>query len=323
MDRRVVFLVFDDFQILDLTGPMEVFSSAGRDRAPDVPRYRVEVVAADGGPVRASCGLEVRTRAMTGCRGPIDTLVVVGGQGTPAAMADARLIRWVTTVARRSRRVASVCSGSFVLARAGLLDGRRATTHWSQCARMAELFPRVTVDRDPIFIRDGDIWTSAGVTAGMDLALHLVEDDHGPDVARSVARWLVMFVQRPGGQAQFSTQLAAQRPARRTLRDLEVWIADHLDADLSVAALAARTAMSTRNFARAFRKELGVTPAVYVESSRVEAARRLLETTDTGVAEVATLCGFTTLETMHRTFKRTVRVTPGQYRRHFRNPLSA
>jgi transcriptional regulator GlxA family with amidase domain len=324
MTRRVVFVAFDDFQVLDLTGPLEVFSAASRIVGADAGGYTVEVLSPDGVAVRASCGLAVHTGGrLAHCRGAIDTLVIVGGPGTRDIIGDARFIAGVRAVARRSRRTTSVCTGAFVLAQAGLLDGRRATTHWSQCGRLAELFPAVSVDRDPIFIRDGAVWTSAGVTAGMDLALNLVEDDHGPDVARSVARWLVLFVQRPGGQAQFSTQLAAQRPARPLLRDLAAWIPDHIDGDLSVSALAAWTSMSARNFARAFRKELGITPAAYVEAVRVEAARRLLETTDTGIGEIARSCGFRTIETMHRTFKRTVIVTPGQYRLHFSTALSA
>jgi transcriptional regulator GlxA family with amidase domain len=260
---------------------------------------------------------------MAAGRGRVDTLVVVGGQGTGAAMREPALIAGVATLARRSRRVASVCSGAFLLAEAGLLDGRRATTHWSDCVQLARRFPTVTVDPDPIFVRDGDVWTSAGVTAGMDLALAMVEEDLGADVARKVARWLVLFVQRPGGQAQFSAQLGHQRPDREPFRELEGWIADHVDDDLSVPVLAARVGLSTRNFARMFRRQLGVTPAAYVEGLRIEAAKRLLETTSRGVADVARACGFGTVETMHRTFKRTVRVTPGEYRRHFSPRASA
>jgi transcriptional regulator GlxA family with amidase domain len=213
--------------------------------------------------------------------------------------------------------VTSVCSGAFLLARAGLLDGRSATTHWATCARLARLFPEVTVDPDPIFIRDGNVWTSAGVTAGMDLALALVEDDLGPDRAREIARYLVLFVQRSGGQSQFSAQLAAQRPERDTLVQLASWIADHLGDDLSVPVLAARTSMSVRNFSRRFAQEFGSTPGAYVEAVRVEAGRRLLETTRRGLTDIARDCGFGTVETMHRSFQRTIRVTPGQYRQHF------
>jgi transcriptional regulator GlxA family with amidase domain len=326
--KRVVFVVYPDLQILDLTGPFEVFALANRlasGQAPPVlpgdsgsPVYELEVVSVDGKPVRSSGGLEIAPdRSVEGTLGSLDTLVVVGGTGTNQAVRDERLVAWIGSAARRSRRVASVCSGAFLLARAGLLDGRRATTHWDSCALLAESFPAVTVDPDSIFVRDGNVWTSAGVTTGMDLALALVEDDLGPDVARLVARWLVLFVQRPGGQAQFSTQLSAQRPQRSPLRDLVGWIADHVADDLSVTVMADHVGMSTRTFARVFRQELGMTPAAYVEGVRVEAARSLLETTRRGVAEVARVCGFGTVETMHRVFKRTVRVTPGEYRRHF------
>jgi len=317
--KRVIFLVYPDLQILDLTGPFEGFALANPLASSDGRNcYELEVVSVDGLPVRSSSGLEVAPHvSIDASVGPIDTLVVVGGTGTVDAVRDERLVAWIRSAARRSRRVTSVCSGAFLLARAGLLDGRRATTHWDSCALLSESFPAVTVDPDSIFVRDGNVWTSAGVTTGMDLALALVEDDLGPDVARDVARWLVLFVQRPGGQAQFSAQLAAQRPQRSSLQDLEGWIADHLAQDLSVMTMAEQVGMSTRTFARVFREELRVTPAAYVEAVRVEAARRLLETTGRTVAEVARVCGFGTVETMHRVFKRTVRVTPGEYRRHF------
>jgi transcriptional regulator GlxA family with amidase domain len=318
MARRVVLVVFPDLQLLDLGGPLEVFAMADRFSDSEVSEYVTEVVSPDGGAIRASSGLEISAnRAIGACRGPIDTLVVVGGRGVAQAIVDDRLVAWIRSAAQRSRRVTSVCSGAFLLARAGLLDGRRATTHWATCARLARLFPEVTVDPDPIFIRDGNVWTSAGVTAGMDLALALVEDDLGPERAREIARYLVLFVQRSGGQSQFSAQLAAQRPERDTLVQLASWIADHLGDDLSVPVLAARTSMSVRNFSRRFAQEFGSTPGAYVEAVRVEAGRRLLETTGRGLTDIARDCGFGTVETMHRSFQRTIRVTPGQYRQHF------
>jgi transcriptional regulator GlxA family with amidase domain len=318
MARRVVLVVFPDLQLLDLAGPLEVFAMADRFSHSEVSEYVTEVVSPDGGAIRASSGLEISAnRAIGACRGPIDTLVVVGGRGVAQAIVDDRLVAWIRSAAQRSRRVTSVCSGAFLLARAGLLDGRRATTHWATCARLAQLFPEVTVDPDPIFIRDGNVWTSAGVTAGMDLALALVEDDLGAERAREIARYLVLFVQRSGGQSQFSAQLAAQRPERDTLVQLASWIADHLGDDLSVPVLAARASMSVRNFSRRFVQEFGSTPAAYVEAVRVEAGRRLLETTRRGLTEIARDCGFGTVETMHRSFQRTIRVTPGQYRQHF------
>jgi transcriptional regulator GlxA family with amidase domain len=318
MGRRVVLVVFPDLQLLDLAGPLEVFAMADRFSDSEVNEYATEVVSPDGGVIRASNGLEIgANRAIGACRGPIDTLVVVGGRGVAQAIVDDRLVAWIRSAAQRSRRVTSVCSGAFLLARAGLLDGRSATTHWATCARLARLFPDVTVDPDPIFIRDGNVWTSAGVTAGMDLALALVEDDLGPERAREIARYLVLFVQRSGGQSQFSAQLAAQRPERDTLVQLASWIADHLGDDLSVPVLAARTSMSVRNFSRRFAQEFGSTPGAYVEAVRVEAGRRLLETTRRGLTDIARDCGFGTVETMHRSFQRTIRVTPGQYRQHF------
>jgi transcriptional regulator GlxA family with amidase domain len=311
--RRIVLVAYEGMQLLDLVGPLEVFAMANRQVADT---YRVEVVSGPGGTVKSSSGLEVGSSPLPR-RGAIDTLMVVGGLGTADAVRDDDLINWVRAAARRSQRVTSVCSGAFVLAVAGLLDNKRATTHWSECDQLAAMFPTVSVEPDPIFVRDGDTWTSAGVTAGMDLALALVEDDLGADVAREVARWLVLFVQRPGGQSQFSAQLAAQQPERDSLRELTAWMADHLASDLSVPALARRAGMSTRNFSRAFRNELGQTPASYAETLRIEAARRLLESTDRTIDDVARACGFGTVETMHRSFNRTVRVTPGQYRRHF------
>ncbi|MFF4838167.1 GlxA family transcriptional regulator [Streptomyces sp. NPDC001315] len=312
--RRIVFAVFPDFQILDLAGPHEVFTQAGRLTGGVV----LETVAATPGPVPSSGGLAVSpTLTINEIAGPVDTLVAVGGRGIHRACEDGRFVDWFARTAHRARRTASVCSGAFLLGAAGLLDGRRAVTHWSRCDQLAEQYPQVRVDPDPIFVRDGEVWTSAGITAGMDLALAMTEDDHGPEISRAIARQMVMFVQRPGGQAQFSAQLAAQRPERAPLRDILDWIADHPDCDLGVPALAARAAMSERNFTRVFRAETGHTPAAYVESARIEAARRLLETTSATLESVAHACGFGTVETLHRSFKRTLQVTPGEYRKHF------
>jgi transcriptional regulator GlxA family with amidase domain len=319
--RRVVIVAFPDVQLLDVVGPLEVFSIA--NRLAGRPEYGLEVVTVDGEPVTGSSGLAVMPhRAITGARGTIDTLVVTGGVGTAAAARDAALVRWVARVAPRCRRVSSVCSGAFLLAAAGLLDGRRATTHWSVCDLLARQYPKVTVETDPIFVRDGNVTTSAGVTAGMDLALAFVEDDLGAAPALAVARQLVLFVRRPGGQSQFSAQLATQHDhaARPRLHDLQAWIADHPDADLSVAALASRAAMSPRHFARAFRDEVGTTPAAYVECARVEHARRLLETTGLGVGEIARACGFGSVDTMRRAFSRRLGVAPADYRLRFRIP---
>ncbi|MEA2423314.1 MAG: hypothetical protein QOF55_2413 [Thermoleophilaceae bacterium] len=314
--RRIVILAFDGVQTLDVTGPYEVFSTAAR-----VARgaYSVEVVAPGAGPVRTGSGLTLLPdRAAAAVRGPIDTLIVAGGSGVMQAIEDDRLVRWVARAAARSRRVASVCTGAYMLAHAGLLDGRRAATHWASAEDLASRHPAVEVDREAIFVRDGDVWSSAGVTAGMDLSLALVEEDLGRDVALEAARWLVLFVKRPGGQSQFSPHLRAQVAERRPLRELQEWMAANLDADLSVPALAARACMSDRNFARAFGRELGMTPGAYVEALRVDHARLRLESTGQQLAAVARDCGFGTVETMRRAFHRRLGVAPGDYRDRFR-----
>jgi transcriptional regulator GlxA family with amidase domain len=262
-------------------------------------------------------------RSLEQCKGPIDTLVCAGGTGARDACGDRELIDWLRAAARRSRRVASVCTGAFLLAEAGLLEGRRATTHWSACAALGRSHPAVRVEPDPIFVRDGDLYTSAGVTAGMDLALALVDEDLGREVALEVARWLVLFVRRPGGQSQFSAQLAAQTAEREPLRELQAWISDNLDADLSVPALARRACMSERNFARAFRREVGMTPAAYVEAVRVEGARNALEVAAAPVEQVARQAGFGTVETMRRAFRRRLGVSPGDYRNRFSSKEAA
>jgi transcriptional regulator GlxA family with amidase domain len=313
--HRVVVLAFEGVQSLDVTGPVEAFSIATRYFGGE---YAIELVTPDGGPARASSGLSLNAdRAAADVRGPIGTLVVAGGERALRTAEDEPTRAWVRDAAARSERVASVCTGAFILAAAGLLDGRRATTHWDSCQRLAERHPQITVESDPIFVRDGNVLTSAGVTAGIDLALALIEDDLGPQAALRTAQALVMFVRRPGGQSQFSAQLKAAPARREPLRDVQAHIAEHPAADLSVPALAARAYMSERNFARAFRAETGMTPAVYVELSRVERARRELETTDLPVEAVAASCGFGTVETMRRAFARRVGVNPAAYRERF------
>ncbi|HKY66367.1 MAG TPA: GlxA family transcriptional regulator [Acidimicrobiales bacterium] len=317
--RPVAIIVYPDVQSLDVSGPVEVFSAANNAGA--VPAYDLTVLSSGDRHVRSASGLHlVADGTIADHDDPVDTLVVAGGPGTAAALTDTALHDWLRTAAGRTRRVTSVCSGAMILAAAGLLDGRRATTHWSVCELMGRLYPGVEVEQDRIFVRDEHVWTSAGVTAGMDLALALVEDDHGSEIALAVARQLVLFTQRPGGQSQFSTHLAARPTDREPLRAVLAHIADHLDDDLSVPALARRAAMSPRTFARTFRAELGTTPAAFVRASRVEAARRLLESTAVGTSEVARRCGFGTVETMHRAFRRTVNTTPAAYRRHFSSP---
>ncbi len=312
MGRRVVIVVFEGFQSLDAFGPAEVFARAG---------YEVQLAAVSAGPVRASNGVRIDVEcALPRVRGELDTLLVAGGDGTRQALDDDDLLRAIAHSARRARRVVSVCSGAFLLAEIGLLDGRRATTHWKWCDVLARRYPAVEVDADSIFVRDGNVWTSAGVTAGIDLALALVDDDLGVDAARDVARDLVVYLQRPGGQHQFSVALATQPATRPVLRELQSWIREHLRDDCSVAALARQASMSERTLARAFRAELGVSPADLVEQLRIEAARQLLESSDLTVAAVARSCGFGTTETLHRAFLRRVNVTPAAYRERFRHP---
>ena len=313
--RRVIIAIFPGVQTLDVTGPAEVFRAATLLKPPG---YDVTIAATSKGPLKTSTVSFIPDARLVDCTGPIDTLVVAGGTGTRHAEEDDTLVGWIEDAAKRSRRVTSVCTGAFLLARAGLLDGRRATTHWASCADLAERYPAVTVEPDPIFVRDGNVATSAGVTAGMDLALALVEEDLGRETALAAARWLVLFLQRPGGQAQFSAQLAAQRADRAPLRDLQAWIPDHLHEDLSIPALARRAGMSDRNFARAFRRETGMTPGAHVEAARVERARIALETGELAVEAIARQAGFGTVETMRRAFRRQVGVSPIDYRDRFR-----
>lgn len=310
----MVILAYDGVQALDVVGPHEVFAAAGHPVAVVAPGAR------GGATVRSLSGLGlVAGGGLDRLRRSLDTLVVAGGdeRGVRVAVADVELLDGVRQAAARARRTASVCSGAFVLAEAGLLDGRRATTHWDACQLMARRYPAVTVDPDPIFVRDGNVWTSAGVTAGMDLALAMVTEDHGREVALAIARRFVLYLQRPGGQSQFSAPLWSDPPEREPLRDLQSWAVEHLDGDLTVPRLAARAAMSERNFTRVFTRQVGLTPARWVESLRVEAARRRLEATSEGVEVVAAACGLGTAETLRRAFLRRLRTTPTEYRHRF------
>ena len=326
--RRIAIVAYPGVQVLDVTGPLEVFATAAHlaaEARPSRPRpYAIEILAASAGPIRSESGIRlVADRAWGDIRGGLDTLLVAGGTGTIDAVQDRRLIAWLARIAPRVRRIGSVCSGTFMLAEAGLLDRRRATTHWSVCTLLAERYPKVRVEPDPIFVRDGNVYSSAGVTAGIDLALALVEEDLGHELALRAARQLVVFLKRPGGQSQFSAQLAAQAAEREPLRELQTWVADHPAADCAVGALARRIAMSPRNFARVFAREVRMTPAQFVEKTRVEAARRRLEESSDGVESVATRCGFGTAESMRRAFLRTLGVPPSAYRGRFRAALAS
>jgi transcriptional regulator GlxA family with amidase domain len=318
--RTVLIVLFDGVQSLDVTGPLEVFAGARDHEGKHA--YRVRTASLGGTQVRTTSGLaltpdgDLRDLAQAD---PPDLLIVPGGQG--ARRRDPDLVAWIRGQAPLAKRVASVCSGAFLLAEAGILDGRRATTHWAQCDALREEYPAVEVDHDPIFIKEGNVATSAGVTAGIDLALALVEDDLGRDMALAIARHLVVFLRRPGNQAQFSAQLSAQVAERAPLRDVQQWIAEHPAGDLSVEALAEKASLSPRHFARAFAAEVGLPPGRYVERTRLEAARRHLEDTAEGIEQTARACGYHTPEAMRRAFIEALGVSPAEYRRRFR-PIS-
>jgi transcriptional regulator GlxA family with amidase domain len=309
-------LAYPAVQVLDVTGPLQVFASANDlvAEAGGSPPYALRVVAQ--GRVTASAGLGLEAAALPPVRAALDTLIVAGGQGVEAAAADPALLNWVRKRASRARRVASVCTGAFLLAAAGVLDGRRATTHWSFCAELARRFPAVRVEPDPIFVRDGPVWTSAGVTAGIDLALALVEEDLGRTMALAVARYLVVFLKRPGGQAQFSAALSLQA-AEDKFGALHAWINEHLSDEISLPALASRAGMSERSFSRHYAAATGLTPGRAVERLRVEAARRLLSESRLPVKRISARCGFGSEETMRRSFLRLLAVTPQDYRARF------
>ena len=305
MDHHVQVVLFDGVQSLDVTGPLEVFTYAGG--------YRVTTASVGGVEVRTSSGLHLRPDSYLSDKS--DTLIIPGGEGTREPPAD--VVAWLRAHGGKAGRIMSVCTGAFLLAEAGLLDGRKATTHWLYCDTLRSRHPKVDVDPEPIFVRDGRIATSAGVTTGIDLALALVEEDRGRDVALAIARGLVMFLRRPGGQTQFSAQLAGQVAHREPLRDVQRLIAEHPEADLSVPALAAAANLSPRQFSRAFTAETGIPPGRYVDRVRLETARRLLEDTADGVAEVARRSGYGTPEAMRRAFLQALDVSPAEYRRRF------
>jgi transcriptional regulator GlxA family with amidase domain len=319
--HSVLIVVFDNVQSLDVTGPLEVFSGANRYLAAggaDAPAYQITVASLGGAPVRTSSGLTLVPDGDLGSAAAPGTLVVPGGEG--ARSENEEIAAWLRRLAPRAARVTSVCTGAFLLARAGLLAGRRVTTHWAYCDELQRRFPEVTVDPEPIYVRDGAFITSAGVTAGIDLALALVEEDVGRDAALTVARHLVVFLRRPGNQAQFSAQLRAQVAQRPAVREVQHWISERPGADLSVDSLAARAGLSPRQFARSFTAETGVTPGRYVDRVRMEAARRELEDTRHGVELVARNCGYGSPEAMRRAFIRALGVSPAGYRQRFAAP---
>jgi transcriptional regulator GlxA family with amidase domain len=310
-------LAFPAVQLLDVTGPLQVFATANElvAKAGGMPPYRLRVIAKGGQSVTASAGLEIVVNSLPRS-GALDTLLIAGGPGVDAAAADRKLVEWIGARASKARRVASVCTGAFLLAASGVLNGRRASTHWSFCADLASRFPNVRVESDPIFLKDGRVWTSAGVTAGIDLALALVEEDLGRTVALAVARYLVVFLKRPGGQAQFSTALSLQ-VAEDRFGALHSWIDRHLAEEISLSILARQAGMSERSFSRRYAEATGVTPLHAVERLRVEAARRLLSESRLPVKSISQRCGFGSEETMRRSFLRLLATTPHDYRTRF------
>lgn len=315
--KTVVMLAFEGAQILDIVGPMQMLAGVNDERPQGEPAYRLIMLAEKKGPLRTSGGITlVADGAYAALPKALDTLMIAGG-GPISERQDPRLVDAVRKGARRARRVASICTGAFVLARAGLLSHRRAATHWRLVDRLSETFPDVTVERDALYVRDGKFWSSAGVTAGMDLALALIREDFGHDAALAVARRHVLFLMRPGGQSQFSAHLAPNAFPEGRLAPLLRWIPEHVGEELDIATLAARAAMSERSFARAFAAETGVTPARYVERARIDAARRLLSASDLAIARVAERSGFGSDERMRRAFQRRLNISPGAFRARF------
>ena len=316
--RAIEVLTFPAVQLLDVTGPVQVFASANDlvVGAGGAPPYRLRLVTQGDEGVTSSTGVALAAGPLSRRSEALDTLLVAGGPGVEAAATNPVLVDWVRQRATQARRVASVCTGAFLLAAAGVLDGRRAVTHWKDCVRLAQRFPAVRVEADPIFVRDGPVWTSAGITAGIDLALALVEEDLGRSLALDVARYLVVFLKRPGGQAQFSSALALQA-ADDKFGALHDWINNHLDDELSLSVLADQAGMSERSFSRRYAEATGQTPARAIERLRVEAARRLLSESRTPVKRIAQRCGFGSEETMRRSFLRLLTVTPQDYRSRF------
>jgi len=318
---KVALFAYPDLQVLDLSGPLEFFARATRllrEEGRSHPGYSVTVVGSEEGPIVGSSGFRfLPDTTWRDLRGEVDTLLVIGGRGVEAMLGDRPVLAWLRKMSGRVRRLGSVCTGAFLLAEAGLLDGRSATTHWSRAADLARRYPRVRVQDDRIWVRDGSVYTSAGVSAGMDLALALIEEDLGAEVALGVARAMVMYLRRPGDQSQYSAPLRLQAAETPSVRELVTWAAEHPAHDLSVAALAKRVGKSPRHLTRVFRKELGVAPAEAVEQLRLEAARRALQQSGAGLEEVAARCGFGSAEVLRRAFLRTLHVTPSAYRARF------
>lgn len=318
--RRIGLVAYPAAQLLDVAGPADVFAMAARELATRTPAYTLEVLGPSGRPVRTSSTVRlVIDRALCACEpADFDTVLVAGGLGAQRAAKDPATLAWLRRAAAL-RRLGAVCTGAWLLAEAGLLDGRRAATHWKACDELAKAHPAVTVERDAIFVRDGNVWTSAGITSGIDLALALVEEDHGRALALAIARLLVVYLKRAGGQSQFSVPLAAQMGERSPIRAVQMHAIERPGENLSVEKLAAFAAMSPRHFARVFLRETGVAPGEFVERVRIDAARRLLEDSDLTADIIARRCGFGEPDTMRRAFLRRLGVPPRDYRNRFRS----
>lgn len=314
--RRIVLTGAPPVRMLDITGPLEVFAC--------FPDYQIDIVTPEEVSVlRTSQGFSIAgATSLSNLTGPVDTLLVVGGPGSESGMYDHRFLSWISEKSKQVRRVGSVCTGAFMLAAAGILDGKEAVTHWAFCDQLAREFPAIRVKPDPIFLRDGHIYTSAGITAGIDLALALVEEDHGHKAALDVARMLVMFLVRPGGQSQFSSMLSRQSRASQPLRELQVWILQHLRENLTVERLADQIGVSARHFTRICRQQLDMGPGEFVQRLRVEAAQELIESSHHGLKEIADACGFQSPDAMRRVFLRVLGITAGEYGRRFRRPAA-
>jgi transcriptional regulator GlxA family with amidase domain len=312
---------YPDVQALDVSGPFELFARATRllsEEGRSHPGYSLTIVGTQPGPIAASSGFRfLPDTTFRALRSGVDTLLVVGGRGVDALLGDGAALGWLRRMSGRVRRLGSVCTGAFLLAEAGLLDGRTATTHWSRAAELARRYPKIRVEEDRIWVRDGNVYTSAGVSAGMDLALALIEDDLGADLALEVARAMVMYLRRPGDQSQYSAPLRLQAAATPSVRQLVAWAAEHPAADLSVPALARRVGKSPRHLTRVFRKELGIAPAEAIEQLRLDTARRALQQSDASLEEVAARAGFGSAEVLRRAFLRALHVTPSAYRARF------
>jgi transcriptional regulator GlxA family with amidase domain len=320
--KTVAMVAMPGVQLLDVSGPLDVFAEANAQTSR--PCYRLIVIGTEKGRVRSSSGVRiVPDHSIEDAPNQrLDTVLVAGCPHTADWVPSVSVVNWLRRHAPKARRFGSVCSGAFVLAAAGLLDGRRVTTHWAVADRLAAAFPKVQVERDALHVRDGAVRTAAGVTAGLDLALALVEEDLGREVAKRVAAQLVMFFKRPGGQLQFRRQGRIELSGRSALQELQRWIAAHPEADHTIPALADRMGVSPRHFARLFRTELGVTPAVWVEQVRVNAARQLLESNRVPSKQIAMLCGFSDADTLRRAFSRQVGITPAEYRKRHADPMS-